>query len=68
MNVAIIRTFIVLRKIASNYQKIMEKLERLEKKYEGRFKEIYKTLNYLIDPPSEKEMRSIGFKRKDEEK
>jgi hypothetical protein len=67
MNVSIIRTFIMLRRIASNYHKIMEKLERLEKKYEGRFKEIYKTLNYLIDPPSEKDMRSIGFKRKDEE-
>jgi hypothetical protein len=37
----------------------------LERKYEGRFKEIYKTLNYLIDPPVE-HRPSIGFKRKEE--
>jgi hypothetical protein len=57
MNVSIIRTFILLRKIASNYQKIMDKLETLERKYEGRFKEIYKTLNYLLDPPESQKQR-----------
>jgi len=61
MNIAIIRTFVMLRKMASNYQAVMRKLEAMDKKYEGRFKEIYKTLNYLINPPTEP-MRKIGFK------
>jgi ORF6N domain len=62
MNIAIIRTFVMLCKLASNYQAVMRKLEAMDKKYEGRFKEIYKTLNYLINPPSEP-MRKIGFKQ-----
>jgi len=66
MNIAIIRTFIMLRKIAAKYVEIMKKLEVLERKYEGRFRDIYKTLNYLIDPP-ESPKRSIGFRRRDEE-
>jgi hypothetical protein len=66
MNISIVRTFVILRKIAGNYIEIMKKLEELEKKYEGRFRDIYKTLNYLIDPPEETSKKSIGFKRKDE--
>lgn len=66
MNIAIIRTFIMLRKLASNYQAVMRKLEAMEKKYEGRFKEIYQTLNYLISPPAES-TRKIGFRRNDED-
>lgn len=58
MNIAIIRTFIIPRKLASNYQSVMRKLEAMEKKYEGQFKEIYQTLNYLISPPSESSPRS----------
>ncbi len=63
MNIAIVRAFVLLRKLASNYQEIMKKLESMESKYDGRFKEVYQTLNYLINPP-EGERREIGFKRK----
>ena len=65
MNIAIIRTFVFLRRAAVNYHELQRKLESMERKYEGRFKEIYNTLNYLINPP-EGEKRPIGFKRKDE--
>jgi hypothetical protein len=53
-NISIIRTFILLRKIALNYQKIMEKVNFLEKKFEGRFKDIQRALNFLIDPETSK--------------
>lgn len=65
VNIAIIRTFVLLRSIASNYSEIMKRLNQLEEKYEGRFKEIFKAINYLIDPP-DKNRRQIGFKRKSE--
>jgi hypothetical protein len=65
MNIVIIRTFILLRRIAANYQEVMRKLEIMEKKYEGRFRQIYKTLNYLINPPAG-EKRPIGFEQKDD--
>lgn len=66
MNIAIMRTFITLRKIALNYEEIMRKLKSMEVKYHKKFKELYSTLEYLLSPPAEKR-KLIGFKRKDEE-
>jgi ORF6N domain-containing protein len=60
MNIAIIRTFIMLRKMASNYQELTKKLEEMEKGYKGKFKEIYEALNYLLNPPVKPGNR-IGF-------
>jgi cytochrome c1 len=61
VNIAIIRTFIFLRRLASNYKDVMRKLAEMERKYDGQFKDVYKTLNYLINPPKENRRR-IGFK------
>lgn len=63
MNIAIFRTFVMLRKLASHYDLVMRRLVRMEKTNEDRFKEIYEVLNHLIKPPSEP-MRKIGFKQK----
>jgi len=63
MNIAIIRTFVALRKIALNYAEITKKLEEMESKYDNRFKEVFKALKYLLNPPgSPKE--PIGFKQR----
>jgi hypothetical protein len=63
VNISIIRSFVFLRRLASSYSEIMKKLEQMESTYDGKFKEVYKALNYLIDPPQEKR-RQIGFKNK----
>jgi hypothetical protein len=47
MNIAIMRTFVALRKMALNYEEIMKKLKKIESNYDGKFKEIYDALNYL---------------------
>ncbi|MCE2997251.1 MAG: ORF6N domain-containing protein [Cyclobacteriaceae bacterium] len=65
VNIGIVRTFIALRKMALNYKEVIQRLEEMESKYEGKFKEIFKLLNYLIDPPV-KNRQEIGFKRKGE--
>jgi hypothetical protein len=65
-NVSIIRTFVMLRKVALNYQKITQKVDLLEKKFEGKFKEIQRALSYLLNPETNK-IKRIGFKRKDED-
>ena len=44
---------------------IAYKLNELENSYDNKFKEIYKAINYLINPP-DKVRRQIGFKRKSE--
>jgi len=66
MNIAIIRTFVTLRKMALNYTEIAKKLEEIESKYDGKFKEVYKALKHLLSPPTDPipPKKSIGFKQK----
>lgn len=61
MNIAIIRAFIALRKAASNYIEIMQILTDMKNRYDGKFAEIYNSLEQLITPtPPSK--NKIGFK------
>jgi hypothetical protein len=62
MNIAIIRTFIALRKIAMNYKEIMQLLTEMGKKYDQQFTEVYNALAHLINPPKPPR-RKIGFIR-----
>jgi hypothetical protein len=65
MNIAIMRTFIALRKLAVNYKDLLVKLEELQKTYDHRFTEVYNTLEYLIGTQNKR--RRIGFKTEEEE-
>jgi hypothetical protein len=60
VNIAIIRTFIILRAYISNYTELSNKIATLEKQMNRKFKDVYEALNYLMNDnqPSE-----IGFKQ-----
>lgn len=60
-NLAVMRTFVALRKIALNYKEIMEKLEQMEKGYDKKFTEIFTALKYLLNP-AQSTRRRIGYK------
>lgn len=62
MNIAIMRAFIALRKVASNYKEIMQILNDMRNQYDAQFEELYKALNQLINPPNPPR-EPIGFKR-----
>ncbi len=64
MNIAIIRAFIALRKVASNYKEIMQILTDMKNQYDGKFAEIYNALEQLINPP-QPPRNKIGFKNYD---
>lgn len=61
MNVAIMRTFIALRRMAKNYSAIVSKLKEMEGRYDKQFKEVYALLHELLDPPRLPRKR-IGFR------
>lgn len=65
MNITIIRTFVALRKVASNYKEIMQILTEIRNQYDAQFEEVYTALEKLINPPEEPRPR-IGFRRADE--
>jgi len=66
MNLAIMRSFVALRKMAINYKEIMRKLEQMEAEYDGKFREIYTALKHLLNPPNPPR-KKIGYRIKDEE-
>lgn len=66
VNIAIIRTFVLIRQYALNYKELQEKLQKLEKKYNKNFKEIYQALNVMIEHKVQQDQQAqrepIGFK------
>ena len=66
MNVVIMRTFVALRKMAINYQEIMQKLNAMEAQYDEQFKEVYTALRQLLNP-DQPPRQQIGFQRKEKD-
>lgn len=68
VNIAIMRTFVLVRQHALNYKELQEKLQKLEKTYNKNFKEIYHALNLLLEEKAvqeeQKNREPIGFKTK----
>ena len=64
MNIAIMRIFIALRKVAANYKEIMQILNEMQNQYDSRFAELYSILEKLIHPP-QPPRNKIGFKHYD---
>ncbi len=63
VNIQIVRTFIKLREMLSNYKEVREKIESMEKKYDKHFKIVFDTLKQLL-VEEEKPKRKIGFSQK----
>lgn len=67
MNVAIVRAFIALRKIALHYKELAQKLAELEQQTNKQFVDIYEALNYLVHEKQKEEnfekRERIGFKK-----
>lgn len=67
VNIAIMRTFVMIRKHAIEHKDFNEKLNVLESKYDKKFGDIYEALNYLLQKEetekSKKERKQIGFNK-----
>jgi hypothetical protein len=67
VNIAIMRTFVMIRKYALEHKKFNEKLLEIETKYDKKFSDVYEALNYLIKKDekenTQKERKQIGYKK-----
>ena len=63
INIAIIRSFVALRKFALNYEELTKRLTEIE----NQFPDIYKALNYLVDKDNDTnkntQRNKIGYKK-----
>lgn len=66
VNIAIIRTFVLIRQMAIEHKDLNERIIKLEKKYNKSFKEVFKALEYLVAEKLQqddfKKRTKIGFK------
>lgn len=66
VNIAIMRTFVMIRKYALEHKEFSEKLLEIETKYDKKFSDVYEALNYLIKKDekdnTQKDRKQIDYK------
>ena len=67
VNIAIMRTFVMVRKFAIEHKEFNSKLLEIESKYDKQFSDIYEALNFLIKRDEsqtvQKVRKQIGYKK-----
>ena len=66
MNIAIMRTFVALRKASANYKEMMELISSMRNEYDEKFTVLFNVLDKVVYPPLPKRNK-IGFIRDKEE-
>ena len=61
VNIAIMRTFVQLRRLMDANSDLARKIEGLEKKYDEQFAVVFAAIKELISPPAPPEKKRIGF-------
>ena len=66
VNISIMRTFVMLRQLASTNKELAEKLKELEAKYDQQFNNVAQALDYLIkkdqQQSDQQNRKKIGYK------
>ena len=61
VNIAIMRTFVMIRQVALSYKDLADKIEALESTSDQRFKDVYEALDLLFEDKKFKNRNKIGF-------
>jgi len=61
VNIQIMRTFTKIREMVATNKELREKMEKLEKKYDKRFKIVFDVIKRLLPDKEENSKRKIGF-------
>ena len=61
VNLQIMRAFVKLRRILSEHHELARKIDELEQKYDDQFQVVFKAIRGLINVPSRKPQRRIGY-------
>ena len=61
VNIQIMRTFVRLREMLVSNERLIERLDELEEKYDENFKVVFSAVRQLMNPPAGKR-KPIGFR------
>ena len=64
VNIAIMRTFVRLRELMSSHRELAQKIESLERRYNGQFKVVFNSIRKLIHAQPKKLRSVVPAKRK----
>jgi hypothetical protein len=59
-NIAIMRAFVRLREMLVTHEELRQKIEQMEKRYDGKFQIVFATIKEMLETPV-RPKRSIGF-------
>ena len=62
VNIQIIRTFTKIRELLATNEALQRKMIEMEKKYDGKIKEIFDTIGFLLEDKINNPKKQIGFK------
>jgi hypothetical protein len=62
VNIQIMRAFVQFRRMILTNSRLRRKIEEIEKKYDKQFAVVFQAIKQLLEPPSAKEKKIIGFK------
>jgi DNA-binding PadR family transcriptional regulator len=64
VNIYIVRTFVQLREMLATHKELAEKIEKMERKYDRRFRMVFDVMRKLLDekPEPSATMDTIGFR------
>jgi len=62
VNIQIMRTFTKLREILSTHKDLREKVERMEQKYDKRFKVVFDAIRQLLEAKRSEKPQAMGFR------
>ena len=65
VNIAIMRTFVLLRQMLASNEGLARKLAALEKKYDAQFKVVFDAIRQLMAPQPPPKRRQIEFNREE---
>ena len=71
VNIAIMRTFVQLRRLMDSNSKLAQKIEALEKKYDEQFALVFEVIKQLVEDEQERKQqppRQIGFHTREPKK
>ncbi len=60
VNIAIMRAFVLLRRMLVSHEELARKVDALEKKYDSQFRGVFGAIRALMEPPKTPRRR-IGF-------
>jgi hypothetical protein len=66
VNIAIMRTFVQLRRVMDSNSDLAHKIEGLEKKYDEQFAVVFAAIKQLVSPPTSPAKKRIGFHAEDQ--